>query len=86
MLRFTSKLEQAVAEATEQAIAETTVKVREQAIAEGIEKGREEGIAKGRVEVYRAWADWNKRRGDAVAKGVPFNDPPPPNPENGTGT
>jgi hypothetical protein len=59
MLRFTSKIEQAIAE------------------------GIEQGIAKGRVETYRAWTDWNKRREEAVAKGIPFDEPPPPNPENG---
>ena len=53
-----------------------------------IEQGIEQGIKQGREEtrkIYRAWADWNKRREDAGAKGIPFTDPPPPNPENGTG-
>ena len=76
MLRFTSKIEQATAEAREQGI--------EQGIKQGIKQGKEEGIAEGRVEVYRAWADWNKRREEAAAKGIPFDEPPPPNPENVT--
>ena len=54
----------------------------EEATAAGIEQG----IAEGRAEVYRAWhADWEKRRQAAAEKGLPFNEPPPPNPENGTG-
>ena len=73
MIRFTSKIERAVAEATEEALK----KGRE----EGIKEGREEG----RVEIYRAWADWNKQREEAEAKDTSFDEPPPPNPENGTG-
>ena len=80
MLRFTSKIEQATAEAREQGIEQG----KEQGIKQGKEQGREEGIAEGRVEVYRAWADWNKRREEAAAKGIPFDEPPPPNPENVT--
>jgi hypothetical protein len=49
------------------------------------EQGRKHGVAQGRVEVYFAWTDWNKRREEAEAKGEPFTDLPPPNPENGTG-
>ena len=69
MIRFTSKIEQAL----------------EQGRKEGRKEGREEGREEGRVEIYRAWTDWNKRREEADAKGVPFNETPPPNPENGTG-
>ena len=74
MLRFTHKIEQATAAGIEKGIAE------------GVERGIAEGIAQGRAEVYRAWhADWEKRRQAAVSKGLPFNEPPPPNPEdNGT--
>ena len=73
MIRFTSKLERAVAEATEEAL--------KKGVEEGIKQGREEG----RVEIYRAWTDWNRRREEAEAKGVSFNETPPPNPQNGTG-
>ncbi len=69
MIRFTSKIEQAL----------------EQGRKEGRKEGREEGREEGRVEIYRAWTDWNKRREEADAKGVPFNETPPPNPQNGTG-
>lgn len=45
----------------------------------------EQAIKQGRAEVYREWlADWEKRRQEAIAKGLPFDEPPPPNPENGT--
>jgi flagellar biosynthesis/type III secretory pathway protein FliH len=53
MIRFTSKLERAVAEATEEAL--------KKGVEEGIKQGREEALKEGRVEIYRAWADWNKR-------------------------
>ncbi len=57
----------------------------EQATKQGIEQGIEQGIAKGRAEVFRAWyANWEKRRQDAASKGIPFNEPPPPNPDNTT--
>ena len=57
----------------------------EQATKQGIEQGRTEGVEQGRAEVYREWlADWEKRRQEAIAKGIPFDEPPPPNPENGT--
>ena len=44
---------------------------------EGREQGRSEGREQGREEVQRLWADWNKRREEAVQKGEPFNEPPP---------
>ena len=54
----------------------------EEATAAGIEQG----IEQGRAEVYQKWhADWENRRQAAAEKGLPFNEPPPPNPENGTG-
>jgi hypothetical protein len=77
MIRFTSKIERAVAVATEEAL--------KKGVEEGIKQGREEALKEGRVKTYRAWTDWNKRREEAEAKGEPFTDLPPPNPENGTG-
>ena len=51
--------------------------------AEGIEQGKVEGIEQGKAEIYRAWyADWESRRQAAAEKGIPFDDPPPPNPNN----
>ncbi|MDE0426730.1 MAG: hypothetical protein OXN25_17910 [Candidatus Poribacteria bacterium] len=58
----------------------------EQATKQGREEGREEGIEQGRAEVYSAWhADWERRRQEAEAKGIPFDEPPPAIPQNGTG-
>lgn len=57
MLRYTSKIQQAI----------------------------EQGIEQGKAEIYRAWyADWEKRKQAAEEKGTPFDEPPPPNPENRT--
>ena len=67
MLRYTSKIQEAVTKGIEQ----------------GIEQGVEQGITQGRDEVYRAWyADWQKRKQEADEKGIPFNEPPPHNPNN----
>ncbi len=46
-------------------------------LAEGLAKGRVEGVAEGRVETDALWRAWNGRRLDAVAKGEPFDEPPP---------
>ena len=42
-----------------------------------IEEHREEGIAEGMKQSNRAWSEWNRRRLDAEAEGVPFDEPPP---------
>ena len=74
MLGFIIKMQQAIAES------------RREGREDGYEEGLETGIAKGRAEVYRAWyADWDRRRRDAIARELPFTEPPPANPENGTG-
>ena len=46
---------------------------RERQMAEAVA----EGLAKGRVETDALWRAWNGRRLDAVAKGEPFDEPPP---------
>ena len=46
-------------------------------IEEHIAQGREEGIAEGVEQANRAWAEWNQRRLDAEAQGLPFDEPPP---------
>ncbi len=61
-------------------------KTRAEGKAEGIVEGKAEGIvegkAEGRAEVYKEWrADWERRRQEAQVKGIPFSEPPPPNPE-----
>ena len=66
---------------------------RERHLAEAVAKGRAEGLAEGRAEATaearaearsetRAetnalWRAWNRRRLDALAKGEPFDEPPP---------
>ena len=46
-----------------------------------IEQATQQGREEGRAEVYSAWhADWERRRQEAAAKGIPFNEPPPPSP------
>ncbi len=61
---------------------------RDRIRAEGIEIGKAQGIEQGRAEginqAYQEIADWNKRRIEAEAKGIPFNEPPPMG--NGTDT
>ena len=52
-------------------------------IAQGIEKAIAQGIEQGKDEIYRAWyADWERRKQAAAEKGIPFDDPPPPNPND----
>ena len=55
-----------------------------QGFARGFAEGFERGFERGRAQTHRAWSDWNTRRQEAEAKGLPFNEPPPANPENGT--
>lgn len=46
-----------------------------------MQEAYEEGLEQGREEVYQAWyADWEKRKAAAATKGIPFDEPPPPNP------
>ena len=52
-------------------------KLIEQGRTEGIEQGRTEGIEQGRTEAYQQIAEWNARRLEAAAKGIPFDEPPP---------
>ena len=71
MIRFTYLVQKGIAQGIEKAIAQ------------GIEQGKAEGIEQGKSEIYRVWyADWEKRRQAAAEKGIPFDDPPPPNPDN----
>ncbi len=76
-------IEQAKAIGIERDIAKDTDKTIEQGIVIGIEQGIAKVIEQAKVEIYRAWhADWEKRRQVAAEKGLPFNDPPLPNPNN----
>ena len=44
---------------------------------EGRAEGRVEGRVKGRAETNAEWGAWNRRRIDAEARGLPFDEPPP---------
>ena len=44
---------------------------------QGIEEGREQGIEEGRAEANQKWQAWNRRRMDAAANNLPFDEPPP---------
>ena len=84
-----------IAKAKAEGIAEGIAKGKAEGIAEGIAKGKAEGkaageaagkaegIAAGKAEGIaerdRVWTAWNNRRLDAVAKGHPFDEPPPGN-------
>ncbi len=46
-------------------------------IAEGIAKGRAEGRAEGEARAYREFAEWDRRRKEAEARGEAFTEPPP---------
>ena len=44
---------------------------------EAREQGREEGQVAGRKEADAAWREWNQRRLQAMADGMPFEEPTP---------
>ena len=54
-----------------------TLPVIERHLAQGREEGREEGIEEGRAEANQKWQAWNRRRMDAAANNLPFDEPPP---------
>ena len=45
--------------------------------AEGRVEGRAEGVVEGEANERRRWSEWNRRRMDAAAASVPFDEPPP---------
>ncbi len=65
----------------ERQMAEAVAEGLAEGLAKGIAEGRVEGVAagkaEGRVETDALWRAWNGRRLDAVAKGEPFDEPPP---------
>ena len=48
------------------------------------QKTRKEGRAAGLEEANAAWREWNRRREEAIANGIPFDEPTPDS-ANGTG-
>ncbi len=51
------------------------IKAESEAVGEA--SGRAEGEASGRAKAHQASLDWYRRRESAIARGVPFNEPPP---------
>ena len=51
--------------------------VRAEGMAEGMAEGRAEGRAEGEARANRAWREWNRRRINAAANNLPFDEPPP---------
>ena len=73
-------LEQGIEEGLEQGREEGIQQGREQGIAEGIQQGRAEGIQMGREQVHALQLrtmEWYTRQQVALAKGEPFDEPPP---------
>ena len=68
-------------EGREEGVEQGVAKGRAEGVAEGIAQGVERGVAQGRMEgaerAFRAWAEWNDRRLEAEADGLPFDEPPP---------
>ena len=72
-----NRRERQLREAVAEAVAEATVESRAEGRAEGKVEGEAAGRVRGRAEINDLWRAWNERRLDAVAKGEPFDEPPP---------
>ena len=46
-----------------------------------IEAAKIEGIVEGEARVYRKFAEWDRRRKEAEARGEEFTEPPPTQPQ-----
>ena len=44
---------------------------------EGKKEGRKEGVTVGEMQANQRWRDWLRRQEEALAKGEPFDEPPP---------
>ena len=83
MIRFTYLLHKATEKGKAEGIEQGKAEGIEQGIEQGKAEGIEQGIEQGKAEIYRTWyADWERRRQAAAEKGIPFDDPPPSNPNN----
>ena len=83
MIRYMYMIQKATEQGIAQGKLEGIAQGKTEGKAEGIEQGKAEGIEQGKDEIYRAWyADWERRKQAAAEKGIPFDDPPPPNPNN----
>ena len=77
--RREKRIEAAKVEGRAEGIAEG--KVIAEGIAEGIAKGIAEGRAEGEARAYREFAEWDRRRKEAEARGEEFTEPPPTQPQ-----
>ena len=84
MLLYFSKIEQIRKQGFERGIKEAREQGREEGRRQAFAVVIEHSKALGRAEMHQKWSAWNTRRQEAEAKGIPFNEPPPPNP-NGSG-
>ena len=72
--------EEGIERGREEGIEEGIEQGRQEGIEEGIERGRQEGIAQGREQVQEfkmRTMEWYIRQQQALAKGEPFDEPPP---------
>lgn len=73
--------EQGVKQGREQGIEQGRTEGREEGVEQGreqgVQQGIEQGIAQGRAEERQAWIDRERRRQEAEAKGIPFDEPFP---------
>ena len=80
--RFTLPvIQRHLAEGRQEGREEGRAEGREEGRAEGREEGRaegrEEGITEGEARANQKWQGWNRRRLDAAANNLPFDEPPP---------
>ena len=72
--------EQGLEQGREQGIEQGREQGREEGLEQGIEQGRQEGIAQGREQIQEfkiRTLEWYARQQQALAKGEPFDEPPP---------
>ena len=79
--RREKRIEAAKVEGIAEGIAEGKVEGIAEGIAKGIAKGIAEGIVEGEARVYREFAEWDRRRKEAEARGEEFTEPPPTQPQ-----
>ena len=79
--RREKRIEAAKVEGIAEGIAEGKVEGIAEGIAKGIAKGIVEGRAEGEARAYREFAEWDRRRKEAEARGEAFTEPPPTQPQ-----
>ena len=71
------RFERGRAEGVAQGVARGRAEGVAQGRAEGVAQGVAQGVDQGRERERRAWTEWNRRRLEAEANGLPFDEPPP---------